>query len=224
MATKANLKTLPVEHHIVSSSDVVEYLQNELGFAFDCDFKLLDNRAEWEKPTTVNKCYVIMRVVFRPEDICVPDSTGDYVDYVLKETGSGRRFKDNVIEQLKPFMFPENMPQARQDPVKLQQFAEMGLYGEDLERLMRRPRLFYDQVNDRFGLYLRPERIIADMCADPATDKIDGVMAFGYVSNSANNAAAISWGVNVYHGNTVIGTNGSGVTVEAVFNGIKSQG
>ena len=55
MATKANLKTIPVEHHIVSSSDVVEYLQNQLGIAFDCDFQLLDNRADWEKPMTSSR-------------------------------------------------------------------------------------------------------------------------------------------------------------------------
>lgn len=223
MATKANLKTIPVEHHIVSSSDVVEYLQNQLGIAFDCDFQLLDNRADWEKPMTTHKCYVMMRVVFRPEDICVSDASGDYVDHVLRETGAGRRFKDNVINVIKPFMFPENMPQARQDPVKLQQFAEMGLYGEALEKLMRRPGLFYDQVNDRFGVYLRPERIIGDMCADPDTNKIDGTFAFGYVSNSANNAAAITWGVNVYHGNSVLGKSNNGITIDAVFNGIKAK-
>ena len=71
MATKANLKTLPIEHHIVSSSDIVTYLQNELGFAFDCDFKLYDNRGPQEKPMAVEKCFVLMRAVFRTEDICV---------------------------------------------------------------------------------------------------------------------------------------------------------
>jgi hypothetical protein len=220
MATKGNLKTLPVDHHIVSSSDIVEYLQNQLGFRFDCDFQLWDNRADWEKPMTTNKCYVVMRVIFRPEDIRIVEPIQTYVDKVMEENASGIRFKDDVVEVLKQFMFPSNIALVRQQPDTLQRLAEQGIYGDRLERLIRRPDIFYDQVNKRFGVYLRPELIIKDMCKDADTDKIDGVMAFGYVSDAGNNAAAITWGVNVYH--NIRSVSSSGVSIDAVFNSIRA--
>lgn len=218
MATKANLKELPIEHYAITTSEVVQYLQDQLGFAFDCDFALWDNRAEWEKPSVTHKCFVIMRAVFRREDITVQDSTTDYVGQVMKATGAGMNFKDTVIKTLRPFMFPANMSSVRQRPDVQARLAEQGIAGSRLEELMRRPGLFYDQTNDRFGLYLRPERIIYDMLCDPGTNSLNGTMAFGYVSDSKN-AEAIRWGVNVYH-NSVM-SSPSGVSIDAVFNSIK---
>ena len=219
MATKANLKTLPIEHHIVTSSDIVTYLQNQLGFPFDCDFKLYDNRGPYEKPMATEKCYVLMRAVFRPEDICIQDQVSNYVDKVLSESGSNQKFKDTVLKVLEPFMFPENMQELRHDPEKRAMLAAQGLYDERLEALIRHPRFFYDKVNNRFGIALRPERIIADMCSDEATNKLDGIMSFGYVSDANNNAATITWGVNVYH-TTGVNIGRAGVTIDAVFNSI----
>ena len=219
MATKANLKTLPIEHHVVTSSEIVEYLQNQLGFTFDCDFELYDMRGEFEKPMATEKCYVIMRCVFRPEDIRMTDTISNYVDKVLEDTAAGYRFKDNVIETLKPFMLPQNIATVKQNPELLRVLAQQGLYGANLERLIRRPNIFYVPQEQRFGVYLRPDEIIKDMCADPATNKVDGVVAFGYVSGANNNAAAITWGVNVYH-NYHVGLKGA--SIEAVFNSIQN--
>jgi hypothetical protein len=215
MAIKANLKELPVKHYNVSSSDVVDHLQNELGFKFDCDFKIWDNRAEWEKPMATNKCFVIMRAVFRPEDIVIQANTHEYADRVLSEVMSGIKFKDNVMKTLEPFMFPKNMGAIKQYPERLQVLAEQGIYGEHLEELIRRPRLFLDKVNNRFGIYLRPEKIITDMMTDPATGKPAGAISFGYVSDANGNAASISWGVNLYENlSAAVG----GVSIDAVFN------
>jgi hypothetical protein len=58
------------------------------------------------------------------------------------------------------------------------------------------------------------------MCSDPATNKLDGIMAFGYVSDANQNASAITWGVNVYH-NVGFNMRSGGVTIDAVFNSIK---
>jgi len=217
MQTKANLKSLPIEHYMISSSEVVEYLQNQLGFAFDCDFQLCDNRAEWEKPVATEKCYVIMRVVFRPEDICISSQVANYVDKVLADAAAGMQFKDTVVEALKPFMFPENLgARLQQDPELVRKLAQQGLFGEKLDRIVRRTKLFYDKTAHAWGVYLRPEEIIKDMCTDPGTNKLDGIVAFGYVSGDSNNASAITWGVNVYH-NCHVGMKG--VDIDAVFNG-----
>lgn len=219
---KSHLTEIPVKHARISSSDVVAHLQDLLGFGFDCDFILCDNRADWEKPMTTNKCYVIMRTVFRPEDITVEATSSDYADRILKATGAATQFKQNVIKTLEPFMFPENMAQVDRMPEKLQQLAEQGIAGSRLDELKRRPRLFYDQVNQRFGLYLRPECIIKDIVARHYGDEngvFKGVMGFGYLSGDNQNAAAITWGVNIYEN---MSNTPSGVTIDAVFAGIKA--
>ena len=72
-------------------------------------------------------------------------------------------FKDTVINVLKPFMFPADIVNVHQQPEKEAILASMGLYGEPLNKIIRRPNIFYDQVTDRFGVYLCPEKIIVDM-------------------------------------------------------------
>lgn len=214
--TKGNLKRLPIEHFMVSSSEVTKYLQDQLGFPFDCDFQLCDMRGDFEKPMATEKCYVIMRVVFRPEDIQMIEPTSTYVDKVLVDAAAGMRFKDNVMETLKPFMFPADFQERlNKHPEFVTQLARQGVFGERLEKLIRRPGIFYDTTNRYFGVYLRPEEIIKDMCADPATNKVNGVVAFGYVDGVSNNASAITWGVNVYHNKTIAL---KGVDIDSVFN------
>ena len=221
MNTKGNLKSLPIEHYMVSSSEVVEYLQNQLGFPFDADFQICDNRADWEKPVATEKCFVIMRAVFRPEDICVSSQVTNYVDKVLVDAAAGMQFKDTVIDVLKPFMFPENMAaRLQQNPDLVRMLAQQGLYGEKLDKIVRNVKPIYDKTLKRFGFYLMPDAIIKDMCKDPASNALDGAIAFGYVSgDGTTNASAITWGVNVYHNSHVAL---KGVDIDAVFNGAQN--
>lgn len=208
-------KFLEVEHAPVSSSDVVKHLQDELGFAFDCDFILFDNRAEWEKPLNVNKCYVIMRCTFRPEDIAIPAKADDYVAQTLQQMSAGMTFKPEVKAVLEQFMIPSNIKEIMQDQRKVQALYEMGLKQNILEDMCRRPGLFYDSVNKAFGVYLLPEKIIAHMARDPETgNPFNGTIAFGSVSGDNQNAAAITWFVNFYGQklNTL-----AGVSIDAVF-------
>lgn len=215
--TKGNLQELPIKHYVISDSEVKQYLRDQLGgIAFDADFALWDNRAEWEKPAACEKCYVIMRAVFDPRDICVTNAKKDFVTTVLESMSADMQFREDVMNALKPFMFPKNMANTKFMPDQLARLASMGITGNRLEELMRRPGLFYDQVNKRFGLYLRPERIIEDMVRDPATNALDGTMSFGYVV-SADNGGFIRWGVNVYHSKVAK----SGVSIDSVFNAPK---
>jgi len=221
MNTKGNLKPLPIEHYPVTSSDIVNYLANQLGFPFDCDFKIFDNRAQFEKPMAVEKCFVVMRCVFRDEDICVSRGTNDYVDKVLSAASAGKKFKDDVVAVLKDYMFPANIAQElRQNPAKAQELANQGLYGDRLDKIMRHPGFFYDEEEKKWGLYLRPERIIYDMCKDPDTDKLDGTMGFGYLNDAGGNAASITWGVNVYH-KSGLKLGIGGISVEQIFANLK---
>lgn len=219
MATKGNLSEIPVKHYVVTSSDVARYLSDQLGIRIDCDFSIWDNRAPWEKPANWHKCYVIMRAVFRPEDICIPTNQQDYADRCLAEFSANIQFREDFYKTIKQFMFPENMNQAHMlPPEKISRLAEMGIKGDALNELMRRPDLFYDPVNQRFGVYLRPERIIADMAKDPATNKDSGIISYAYIDGSSNSAESIRWGINVYQGSSVMGKLGSvGVTIDDVF-------
>ena len=222
MATKYPFKYVDVKHACISTSDVVKHLQDELGFTFDCDFMLWDNRAEWEKPLNTNKCYVIMRATFRPEDIAIKPEANDYVSKTLQAMSTGITFKKDVMDVLEKFMLPKNFAkELRDNPQKQRMFAEMGIFGARLEDLLRRPGLFYDKVNNRFGVYLLPEMIIRDMAADPETgEPFQGLISYGYVSGDNTNAAAISWGVNFYGQSS---TGLSGVSIDAVFGIVNSK-
>lgn len=214
----AKLKKLEIDHIPISSSDVAGHLQDLLGFSFDCDFQIWDNRMDYEKPINTNKCYVIMRCAFRPQDILMMDKPKDYVDSVLRATSAGTQFKDSFIKTIKPFMFPEEI-KTESRPEVLQKLAEMGIYGDRLDMLRSMPGLFYDQVTDRWGVFLRPEAIIGDMVKDPTEDKIDGTMQFGWVSGDPMNSATVNWGANIYKGRMFNGNNS--VALDAVFNAIR---
>lgn len=220
------LTEVPVRHAKITSSNIEAYLQTKLGFRIDCDFAIWDNRAEWEKPLRTDKCFVIMRAIFRPEDITIATAPTDYTSRVLASMGSGRTYKKDVMDVLTPFMFPESIADLKQNKQEYidtrRKLAEMGIHGDRLEELIRRPGLFYDQVNDRFGVYLRPERIIPMILKEYYTAKdgkpFNAPWSMGYVSGDMN-GVAYTWGINIYDG---MGMPSSGVTIDAVFNGIKA--
>lgn len=215
MAFKFPFKFVDVKHAPVSSSDVAKHLQDQLGFGFDCDFLVFDNRAEWEKPLATNKCYILMRVTFKPEDIAIPVKADDYVAKTLQQLSANIQFKPDVMAVLKKFMLPENMDAIISDQSKVITLNQMGLTQPVLNDLARRKTLFFDSVNKRFGAYLLPEKIIKDMASDPETgEEFPGTIAFGFVSGDNTNAAAITWGVNLYgqKSNMV-----SGVSIDSVF-------
>lgn len=218
--TKAGMDPLPVYHFKVSTAQLVQYLQNELGFPIDCDFRLHDNRAEFEKPLHPEKTYVLMRAIFKPEDITINAKSDNFIDRHLRAAGAGAQFKSDVIEVLKPFMYDPNTADLRNFPEEIARLQQQGLYGRALEDLMTRPTFFYDSTNNMWGTYLKPEAIIQDMLKNPDTDQPNGAIGIGFVS-ADNNAQTLSWGINVYcdpHFNA----NGH-VTVPDVFNGVKAN-
>ena len=224
--TLAGIDPVPVLHYTVSTSMVVKFLQDELGFPFDCDFRLCDNRAEWEKPTHPEKTYVLMRAIFKPEDITINSDANDFISRHLRSTGAGAQFKEDVMTTLSPFMYHKNLAQMLQQfPEEQLRLQQQGLYGRALEDLCARPIPFYDTVNNMWGVYLAPESIIEKMLNfNPDTNKPNGMLKFGAVSKSSN-ASSLNWGVNLYVGTAgaAMGANGR-VTVEDVFSGVRSLG
>lgn len=209
MANKANITPVPIEHYLISSNDVLAYLENELGFKIGADF------ARWTGVTAWHS-YVRMRVVIAPKDIIAPVNNNNYVDKILAENAAGLQFKDHVIGTLEPFMYPKDIASIldRNRNEELQRLYQYGLYGDRLKEVVQNAKLNYAKEAGYFRIYLRPERIIADMLKDPSTGKIDGNMSI--VAVHGTSSETIRWEVEVYKGST-IGVNRD-ITVDAIFN------
>lgn len=169
IANKANIQPIPTDRYVITSSDVVKYLQNQLGFTFICDF------TRWTG-ISPDKSYVRMRAVFQPDDVIAKRTSSGYVDAVLASTASDLQFKSAVMDTLKPFMYPSTIGDIWNHPEDLKRLAEMGLVQERLMDLVANAKLNYCKDVNLFRLYLRPERIIADMLADPASNEVKGHM------------------------------------------------
>ena len=169
VTNKANIKPIPTDRYIITSSEVVKYLQDQLGFGTICDF------TRWTG-VSPDKSYVRMRAVFAPEDVLAKSHINDYADRMLAATASGMEFKSTVMDTLKPFMYPDTLGDIYNHPEDIQRLAEMGVFQERLIDLVSNAKLNYCNEVNVFRLYLRPERIIAEMLSDPSTNTIDGHM------------------------------------------------
>lgn len=168
--TKAQIAPMPIEIYKYSTGDLTNYLRNQLGFDVAVDYR------RWTG-ITANHSYVRMRVVILPKDIVMPITSNNFTDRILNENSAGMTFKKEVLETLKPYMYPANIDQLKAHPETLRHLYEYGVYGDRLEEIIRYAKLDYSKDAGFFRLYLRPERIIADMLSDPDTNKIDGQMA-----------------------------------------------
>lgn len=204
---KAGIERVPTDTYIISSNDVVEYLQNQLGFTVIADF------TRWTG-ISANHSYVRMRTVFSSKDVIVENKGADYVDRILKDNSAGIRFDENVIKILKPFMYPSNITSIYSHPEDLNRMYQYGLFGERLEEVVKFAKLTFSKENNVFMIYLRPERIIADMLSDPSTNEIDGNMSI--VSVHGTNTETLRWEVEVTK-NKNFGSTDPNI-IEAVFN------
>lgn len=168
--TKSGIEPLPIETYKFGTADITNYLRNQLGFDVAVDYK------RWTGVTAYHS-YVRMRIVILPKDILVPVKSSNFVDRTLNENSAGMVFKDTVKNALLPYMYPENIDRLKNHPETLRHLYEYGVYGDRLEEIIRYAKLDYSKEAGFFRLYLRPERIIADMLADPDTNEIDGSMA-----------------------------------------------
>ena len=208
MATnKANIKPVPEERYIITSSDVVKYLQDQLGFTIASDFTRWTGVSE-------DRSYVRMRVVFNPVDIIARNTSTDYVDRILSENAAGIRFKDSVIDTIRPFMYPSTVGDLANHPDDLNRLFQIGLYNERLSEIIKYSKLNYCRESNVFLLYLRPERIIVDMLADPSTNKIDGDLSIIAVHGTTSETTR--WDVSVTKNKNSFGT--TDISIDALFN------
>jgi hypothetical protein len=192
ITNKSGVQPVPCDRYVITSSQVIKYLQDQLGFSVGYDF------TRWVG-VSADQSYVRMRVVFNPKDIIADSASKDYVDKVLEAKGAGLQFKDTVINTLKPYMFPDNTGLVQKSQDDIDRMYLIGIFGERYEEILRFAKLSYNQQANLFRLYLRPERIIYDMLADPSTDKVDGTMSILAVAGTSSDT--IRWEVAVERNN-----------------------
>ena len=205
---KAGIQPIPTDRYIITGSEVTKYLQEQLACNVGYDF------TRWTG-VSPDCSYVRMRIIYNPKDIVAETSTSrDYADRKLAEFSAGLMFKDTILEALKPFMYPENVADIRNRPDDLQRLYTIGVFDDRLNEIIQHSKLNYCQEANVFRLYLRPERIIADMLADPATDKIDGNMSITGVSGTTSDT--IRWEVSVEKKNSEF-VAGSDLSMDQIF-------
>lgn len=208
VVNKAGIQPIPTDHYTITGSEVVKYLQDQLGFGVAFDF------TRWTGAVP-DLSYVRMRVVFNPKDIVVDSTAKDYVDRKLEEYAAGTKFDADTIEILKPFMYPENINELRNNPEDMQRLYMLGVLEDRFDEIVRNAKLNYCREANVFRLYLRPERIIEDMLRNPTTNKIDGSMSILGVRGTSSET--IRWDVAVTRKpNAFIGN--SELSVDAIFN------
>lgn len=207
VSTKSGINPIPVNNYLISANDVADYLQKTLGFEIKYDF------TRWTG-VTPEFSYVRMRVLIKPSDITM--SAADkksYVDKILAENASGIMFKDNVISEIKPFMYPDTIANVVRDPAVLARLAQRGVYGENLKDLIVNSTLNYNRNVDVFMVALQPEKIIVDMLSNPTTGKPDGELTIIAVEGSSTET--IRWKVEVSNVNRFAVAND--ISIDQIF-------
>lgn len=208
VGNKADIEPVPCDRYVITSSQVIKYLQDQLGFNVGYDF------TRWVG-VSVDQSYVRMRVIFNPKDIVASISTSNYVDNLLAQNGAGVQFKDTVINALRPYMYPENIAYAQTTQEELDRRYIIGIVGDRWDEIVRFSKLTLNRKANLYRLYLRPERIIADMLSNPSTDKIDGNMKIIAVYGTTSDT--IRWEVVVEKkGNSF--TSPTALSMDQIFN------
>lgn len=166
ITNNAGIKRQPVDRYIISSAQVLQYLQNKLGFQVGADF------IRWTG-VTANHSYVLMRVVIDPKDIVAAQPASQlWAEKQLQENAAGIMYQEDVIETLRPFMFPEILDPNRLSREELEKMYKYGVYGQNLADIITKSKLTYSPEVKLFRVFLRPDMIIQSMLAEPTSNRI----------------------------------------------------
>jgi hypothetical protein len=209
ITNKAGIERLPVDRYVISGSMIHTYLENQLGFKIGCDF------TRWTG-VTANHSYVKMRAVMSAKDLCANTQvSSDFAIRTLQENAVGMQFKDTVKETLEKFMYPANMESMQLTQEAAEEMYKYGLVADRLIEIARYGKLTYVPQAGMFRVYLRPERIIADMLSDPETGAIDGNMAITGVFGTESDT--IRWEVEITKGG-MANTETGILSIDKIFN------
>lgn len=203
---KAGIAPIPAKRYNISTGQVVQFLQDQLGFGFGYDF------TRWVGITPDNS-YVRMRCVFQTSDITIAPTDTDFVTRTLQKNSSAITFKDTVINTLKPYMYPKIDGSVTQDPEAVERMNKLGLRLDRLAEISKYTELDYCEQQGLWRLYLAPEKIITDMLSDPTTGKPDGDLAI--IAVLGTSSESIRWEVSVTERTSFVAN--SDISVESVY-------
>ena len=175
MANRANIERIKKDIYPITCADIRRYLEDDV-----LGFKLhgLDVR-KWNSPNGVGS-YAVIRISIHSKNILLNQNPKSAVDKLLAQESMFREYDKDVLNLLKPFMFPKNIAQAKQSYEVLAQLWERGIDMRALDAIIK-----FTEINPVEGYpyhigFLRPEKIIEQMLEDPATGKIDGDFCIPY--------------------------------------------
>ena len=205
ITNEANIKPIPVDLYNISAAEVVNHLQDKLGFALKgYDF------TRW-MGADVENSYVRFRAVFDYNDIVAKSTDSSYVARVLEQNAASIKFKDSVIKTLKPFMYPKNISD---DPDTLNRLRCLGIFEDRLRDLITNSQLRYNQEANVFIICLGPEYILRKMLSDPVTGEVPG--KFEIISVLGTSTETIRWKIIVTE--NVQTTRNTDFSLDALFN------
>lgn len=218
MNTKSGIKPVQVNFYNYSEADVTEHLQNRiLGFP-----GILVDYERWDG--VYGNAYVRMRVCLPFREVATQVATGnDFVSRTLREDGAAVGFKEEVLDVLKPYMYPKTLSNLFQDPEMMRILTEKGIDAVRLEELIRfsKPQLSRDATGDYFCIYLQPEQVLRDMTVSTDTGKLEGVVNVISVRGGRDQRTGASepirWGVQQDLRSSAINTGSATVTVDELF-------
>lgn len=197
----------------ITAQEVATYLANKLGFPILCDFKKFGGKSPFES-------YVRMRVGMKDSDCRVANDVTNVIDNLIDQYSTQIKFRKSVLDVIEPFMYPQDEKVFKQiiANVPTDKLYNIGLCGKNLEDVWThaKPVHFSDGINKYTGIYLRPERILEEMCIDPADDN-GGV--FHIDITDGDEVRGIRWQVSIRKpavtGNVI--TSNAQVTLNTIF-------
>ena len=190
---KANIQPIPTDVYRISSGQVIEYLQNQLGFCLAA--------SEFIKMPVIDpnryQPYVIFRAVFYSDDVLAKPSSSDYVDRLLGNYATDDRMVGSVHEVLSKYMYPapEKLAQMFSNPELMEKFNKVGISESVLNYLTQYSSIRIHKQSGFTTMCLEVYRILFEMVSDPSTGKIDGVGSIMNVHGTKNET--IRWDVGV---------------------------
>lgn len=211
---KANIQPIPTDVYRISSGQVVEYLQGQLGFCLAT--------SRFEKMPVINPTippYVIFKAVFHSDDIITKPSSSDYVDRVLRNYAADDRMIGDVYDVLKKYMYqsPEKLAQQFNKPERMMELGSIGISQQALTYLIQYSPVRIHKQSGLTTMCLRAERILFDMVSDPTTGKIDGVGSVMAVDGTADET--IRWDIGVTK-KKILQYSLDQMSIDAIFNSL----
>lgn len=200
---KGGIVRRAVDVYDVSSGEIIDYLQNQLGFAVKCDF------AMWQGFDGMG--YIRMRVLLPAKEVMADRVCTNYVDRFLQQNAVAYQVKEDVINVLRPYMYDPSIVDVVNNPEQCKFLSQRGIHGDRLSELLRFSKLTFSPDSNTFYVYLKSEAIIKDMLTSVALNDINGIMNITRVTETTNHN--FTWEVSISRNASPI----NDVPIDAIF-------